>query len=157
MSDSLSPDEPLIKRTRLLKAGLIIEPGTTPKMLDRASVLASFGLTEHVMRFTSTHSFTSPRSVSSILDEFTSACSRVLANPPKRVQSRILFNSTTFASLDDPFGNTSLDVDLRPASELHMSSRSSARELLFSVTYTLQDELLGKTLMQIFKEQVTVN
>lgn len=49
---------------------------STPTLVNRESALGSFGLREHMMRFTSMYSFTSARSVTYLLDEFVELCSK---------------------------------------------------------------------------------
>ncbi|THD21787.1 Integrator complex subunit [Fasciola hepatica] len=147
VDDSADPEEPLIKRTRILKAGIIIEPGSTPTLVNRESALGSFGLREHTMRFTSMYSFTSTRSVTYLLNEFIELCSKRFAKPPKVDKNRVLFNNSMLVSLDDPFEST--DVHKSQSKPRHKS-----RELLLSITYTLQDEATGKLLRQLFKDNV---
>ncbi|KAF8567376.1 hypothetical protein P879_03590 [Paragonimus westermani] len=151
-------DQPLIKRSRLLKAGIVVQPGAPTTLLDRASVLASFGLTEHVMRFTSIYSFSSTRPLVFLLDDFIAACSKSF-EPPKVDRNRAIFANSVLVTLEDPLSDASGEgkdhAHCRADEESRSkSARTKSRDLLLSVTYSLQEESMGKKLLQIFKDQV---
>ncbi|KAF6779353.1 hypothetical protein AHF37_01300 [Paragonimus kellicotti] len=151
-------DQPLIKRSRLLKAGIVVQPGAPTTLLDRASVLASFGLTEHVMRFTSIYSFSSTRPLGFLLDDFVAACSKSF-EPPKVDRNRAIFADSVLVALEDPLSDASGEGKDHTHCRADEESRSKCartkpRDLLLSVTYSLQEESMGKKLLQIFKDQV---
>ncbi|CAH8848601.1 unnamed protein product [Trichobilharzia szidati] len=148
------PNEPLIKRVRSVQGGIQIEPGETPKLLDRASVLASFNLKEHVMRFTSTHIFTSSSNLNTILDKFVKLCSKLPIDPPKLLHNQIHFNDSTIVSICDPMLNEFDDKTQERQTVLRRTSNVQGKEYVCHVTYSLQSESLGEQLMKIFKEQV---
>ncbi|TPP58211.1 hypothetical protein FGIG_07379 [Fasciola gigantica] len=72
---------------------------------------------------------------------------RRFPKPPKVDKNRVLFNNSLLVSLDDTF--ESADVHKSQSKPRHKS-----RELLLSITYTLQDEATGKLLRQLFKDNV---
>ncbi|KAF7233129.1 hypothetical protein EG68_11366 [Paragonimus skrjabini miyazakii] len=135
--------------------------GAPTTLLDRASVLASFGLTEHIMRFTSIYSFSSTRPLGFLLDDFVAACSKSF-EPPKVDRNRAVFADSVLVALEDPL----LDASGEGKDHTHCradeesrskSARTKPRDLLLSVTYSLQEESMGKKLLQIFKDQVACN
>lgn len=147
--------EPVIKRSRILKAGILVEPGVPPTLMDRSTVLNSLGLTEHVMRFTSTHSFNSGRSVAALMEEFVNACTKHFPPPKVNRNHAIFSDSTVHVTLDDPMSDSSNDArDSKHDNDAQLKLRFQPRDLFFNVTYTLQSEAMGKKLLHIFKELV---
>ncbi|CAH8498180.1 unnamed protein product [Schistosoma turkestanicum] len=148
------PNEPLIKRSRSIQGGIQIEPDATPKLLDRASVLASLSLKEHVMRFTSTYAFSSSSNLTTILDKFIKLCSKLPIDPPKLVRNQILFNNSVIVSVCDPMLDEFDDETRERSTALRRTANLQSKEYVCHVTYSLQNEILGEQLMKMFREQV---
>ncbi|CAI2728983.1 unnamed protein product [Schistosoma spindalis] len=148
------PNEPLIKRSRSIQGGIQIEPDETPKLLDRASVLASLSLKEHVMRFTSTYAFSSSSNLTTILDKFIKLCSKLPIDPPKLVRNQILFNDSVVVSVCDPMLNEFDDETRERSTALRRTANLQSKEFVCHVTYNLQNEVLGEQLIKMFKEQI---
>ncbi|KAH8875529.1 Integrator complex subunit 11 [Schistosoma japonicum] len=149
------PNEPLVKRTRFIQGGIQIEPDSTPKLLDRASVLASLNLKEHVMRFTSTFVFSSSSNLTTILDKFIKLCSRLPIDPPKLVRNQILCGDSVVVSVCDPMLEEFDEETHERSVALRRTSNLQPKEFLCHVTYSLQSEALGEQLIKMFKEQVS--
>ncbi|CAH8532624.1 unnamed protein product [Schistosoma guineensis] len=148
------PNEPLIKRPRSIQGGIQIEPDETPKLLDRASVLASLSLKEHVMRFTSTYAFSSSSNLTTILDKFIKLCSKLPIDPPKLVRNQILFNDSVVVSVCDPMLDEFDDETRERSTALRRTANLQSKEFVCHVTYNLQNESLGEQLIKMFKKQI---
>ncbi|CAH8532611.1 unnamed protein product [Schistosoma guineensis] len=136
------PNEPLIKRPRSIQGGIQIEPDETPKLLDRASVLASLSLKEHVMRFTSTYAFSSSSNLTTILDKFIKLCSKLPIDPPKLVRNQILFNDSVVVSVCDPMLDEFDDETRERSTALRRTANLQSKEFVCHVTYNLQKTTL---------------
>ncbi|CAH8532643.1 unnamed protein product [Schistosoma guineensis] len=136
------PNEPLIKRPRSIQGGIQIEPDETPKLLDRASVLASLSLKEHVMRFTSTYAFSSSSNLTTILDKFIKLCSKLPIDPPKLVRNQILFNDSVVVSVCDPMLDEFDDETRERSTALRRTANLQSKEFVCHVTYNLQVNFL---------------
>ncbi|KAG5445512.1 Integrator complex subunit 11 [Clonorchis sinensis] len=149
-------EQPFCKRSKVLKAGIIMEPGAFPTLLDRSSVLAAFGVTEHTMRFTSTYNFSSCRTVPSLLDDFLSVCSRTFPSP-RIDQNRVIFNESVWLTLEDPLVNEHHRSSRGDGDHTHTkTARPKPKDLYLTVTYTLENESMGKKIIQLFKDQIDV-
>ncbi|GAA51733.1 integrator complex subunit 11 [Clonorchis sinensis] len=149
-------EQPFCKRSKVLKAGIIMEPGAFPTLLDRSSVLAAFGVTEHTMRFTSTYNFSSCRTVPSLLDDFLSVCSRTFPSP-RIDQNRVIFNESVWLTLEDPMVNEHHRSSRGDGDHTHTkTARPKPKDLYLTVTYTLENESMGKKIIQLFKDQIDV-
>ncbi|RTG86789.1 integrator complex subunit 11 [Schistosoma bovis] len=148
------PNDPLIKRPRSIQGGIQIEPDETPKLLDRASVLASLSLKEHVMRFTSTYAFSSSSNLTTILDKFIKLCSKLPIDPPKLVRNQILFNDSVVVSVCDPMLDEFDDETRERSTALRRTANMQSKEFVCHVTYNLQNESLGEQLIKMFKKQI---
>ncbi|VDO69888.1 unnamed protein product [Schistosoma margrebowiei] len=135
---SNDPNEPLIKRPRSIQGGIQIEPDETPKLLDRASVLASLSLKEHVMRFTSTYAFSSSSNLTTILDKFIKLCSKLPIDPPKLVRNQILFNDSVVVSVCDPMLDEFDNETRERSTALRRTANLQSKEFVCHVTYNLQ-------------------
>ncbi|TGZ57300.1 hypothetical protein CRM22_009952 [Opisthorchis felineus] len=149
-------EQPFCKRSKVLKAGIIMEPGAFPTLLDRSSVLAAFGVTEHTMRFTSTYNFSSCRTVPSLLDDFLSVCSRNFPSP-RIDQNRVIFNEFVWLTLEDPLVSEHHRNSRGDGDHAHTkTARPKPKDLYLTVTYTLENESMGKKIIQLFKDQIDV-